>query len=245
MSQLESSIDEKDSELLAVRKEKEMLVKRMKLQTDKAEKGLAALEEEKKRLEQEILEEKEARVKLEAENKELGKTKNKTNSQIEEGADPEERSGVKVELEEEEILGKASKRAQEAATTLPKTGKTENVNLQKSRPQKRKASETGANLLISQKKQHKMFLAMIECGLSQLIEDEDTPVTMLGSLKSLKHYTTFSSEEKDTSSKRKKRKFPKIEELKQEDQEYFEQDQIKSEPVLDQDDQGTSSETQS
>ena len=97
----------------------------------------------------------------------------------------------------------------------------------KSRPPKRQASE---NLLVSQRKSHEMFCRIIERGLSQLIEDEDTPATMLGSLRALKQYTTSSSEytEPPQAKRTKSQNKPKVQK-----QEYFEYNEIKHEPVED------------
>ena len=100
---------------------------------------------------------------------------------------------------EEENVGISSKGAEEAGT-VEKGVNGKMTNLQRPRPLKRKASDTGENLLVSQQKKHKMFLTMIGCGLSQLIQDEDTPARMLGPLEALKHNTTFSSEDEDVPS---------------------------------------------
>ena len=45
------------------------------------------------------------------------------------------------------------------------------------------------NLKVSQKrmKQHSLFCTLIETGLSQLVNDEDPPVAIVGSLKARKH----------------------------------------------------------
>ena len=82
---------------------------------------------------------------------------------------------------------------------------------------------TSENLLISQQKQQKMFLTMIDSGLSQLIQDEETPETMRGPLKVLKHYTKF--EDKDATPPKK------IIKVEKQDQEYFEYDDTKKEPM--------------
>ena len=74
-----------------------------------------------------------------------------------------------------------------------------------------------------------MFRTIIKSGLSQLIEDEDTPVTMLGSLRVLKQYTTSSSEDIENPVQRKRTKLPNILKEMKQDQEYFEHDEIKSE----------------
>ena len=100
---------------------------------------------------------------------------------------------------EEENVGIASKGAEEAGT-VEKGVNGKMTNLQRPRPLKRKASDTGENLLVSQQKKHKMFLTMIGCGLSQLIQDEDTPARMLGPLEALKHNTTLSYEDEDVPS---------------------------------------------
>ena len=71
---------------------------------------------------------------------------------------------------------------------------------------------------------------MIGCGLSRLGQDEETPLTMLGSLKALKHYTKFSSEEKDKTPQKKRRTLPKNFKVEKQDQEYFQSDKIKREP---------------
>ena len=102
--------------------------------------------------------------------------------------------------------------------------------LQRSRlPQKRAAPETTDSDLTFQLRQHKMFLTMIESGLSQLISDEETPETMVGSLTALKHYTTFPTENSQPPNKRIKPSagIPKVE---KQEEEYFEQDTIKIEP---------------
>ena len=108
--------------------------------------------------------------------------------------------------------GKASKPAAEGAGTSVQKGEDgENLeNLQ--RPQKRRAaSETRENLLISHQKQHKMSLTIIESGLSH-------------SLEALKQYIASSAEDKDPQPPTEK--IPKVEK-----QEYFEDNQIKREPV--------------
>ena len=74
-----------------------------------------------------------------------------------------------------------------------------------------------------------MFRTIIESGLSQLIQDEDTPVTMLGSLKALKHFTTSSSVDCDVQPQRKRKKHRKIQKLVK--QKYLEYDEMKQEPV--------------
>ena len=132
---------------------------------------------------------------------------------------------------EEENVGTASKGAEGAGTSVEKGVNGKMTNLQRSRPLKRKASETGSSLLISQQKKHKILFKMIESGLSQLIQDEDTPVTMLGPLKALKHNTTFSSEDEDAPSQRKTRKLPKIQKALKQKEEYFEHDEMKREPM--------------
>ena len=97
-------------------------------------------------------------------------------------------------------------------------------------PQKRPAPETADNVLTFQLRQHKMFLTMIESGLSQLICDKETPESMLGSLSALKHYTTFPTDSMQPLNKRIKTSgIPKVE--KQEEEEYFEEDTIKIEPM--------------
>ena len=97
-------------------------------------------------------------------------------------------------------------------------------------PQKRPAPESADNALTFQLRQHKMFLTMIESGLSQLIRDEETPESMLGSLSALKHYTTFPIDSMQPLNKRIKTSgIPKVE--KQEEEEYFEDDTIKIEPM--------------
>ena len=148
---------------------------------------------------------------------------NTSSSQIEEDTVVAEDSDENVELDQGN-LGIASKGAEEV---VHKEGKG---SFQKSRSQKRKTSERREDLLISQQKQQEMLLTTIGCGLSQLIEDEETPATMLGSLKALKHFTTFSTEEKVLVScaPQKKRKIPEVE---KQDQEYFEYDEIKMEPM--------------
>ena len=161
---------------------------------------------------------KKARKKSDGENMELQEATNKTNtsnSQIEEDVVVEEGSEDNVESEQGNL------------------GTGEQDNIQKSGAQKRKASERRDNLLISQQKQQEMLLTTIGCGLSHMIEDEDTPARMLGSLKALKHYTTFSSgsEDKDAPPKKKRKKLQKIPKVEKQDQEYFEYDEIKMEPV--------------
>ena len=97
-------------------------------------------------------------------------------------------------------------------------------------PQKRPAPESADNALTFQLRQHKMFLTMIESGLSQLICDKETPESMLGSLSALKHYTTFPIDSMQPLNKRIKTSgIPKVE--KQEEEEYFEEDTIKIEPM--------------
>ena len=97
-------------------------------------------------------------------------------------------------------------------------------------PQKRPAPESADNVLTFQLRQHKMFLTMIESGLSQLICDKETPESMLGSLSALKHYTTFPTDSMQPLNKRIKTSgIPKVE--KQEEEEYFEEDTIKIEPM--------------
>ena len=75
------------------------------------------------------------------------------------------------------------------------------------------------NLLICYQKKHKISLTIIESGLSQLIEDDDTPVTMVGALKALKQYTKSTAEDKDLqpTGQKFREKIPKVEK-----QEYFE-----------------------
>ena len=127
---------------------------------------------------------------------------NTSSSQLEEDTLVAEDS-ENVELEQGS-LEIASKGAEEA---VHKEGKG---IFQKSRSQKRKTSERREDLLISQQKQQEMLLTTIGCGLSRLIEDEETPATMLGSLKALKHFTTFSTEDKVLvpCAPQKKRKIP-------------------------------------
>ena len=110
----------------------------------------------------------------------------------------------------------------EADSPFQKFVKGRNGNLRKSRPQKRKTSE-------EQQQQQEMFLTMVGFGLSQLIEDEETPVTMLGSLKALKHYTTFTAKDEDKQSQQKRKKLQKIQKVVKE--EYFEFNEVKNEPV--------------
>ena len=74
-----------------------------------------------------------------------------------------------------------------------------------------------------------MSLNMIGYGLSQLIEDEETPARMLGPLEALKQNTTFAAELKDTPPQKKQKKLPKIK--KEEKQEYFEPIEMKRDPV--------------
>ena len=131
---------------------------------------------------------------------------------------------------EEDNVGIASKEAEEAGT-VEKGVNGKMTNLQRPRPLKRKASDTGENLLVSQQKKHKMFLTMIGCGLSKLIEDEDTPERMLGPLEALKHNTTFSSEDEDVLSQKKRRKLPNIQKALKQNEEYFEHDEMKREPM--------------
>ena len=167
--------------------------------------------------------------KLDAENMEQQKATDKTStpsSQIEEDVIAQEDSEDNVELEQEN-LGIASKRTEEAGTSMEEG---EKVNLPKSRPQKRKTSATRENVWISQQKEQEMFLTMIGCGLSQLIQDEETPLTMLGSLKALKHYTKFSSDEKDMTPQKKRKKVQQILKVEKQEQEHFEYDEIKGEP---------------
>ena len=148
---------------------------------------------------------------------------NTSSSQLEEDTLVAEDSDENIELDQGN-LGIASKGAEEA---VHKEGKG---IFQKSRSQKRKTSERREDLLISQQKQQEMLLTTIGCGLSQLIEDEETPATMLGSLKALKHFTTFSTEDKVLvpCAPQKKRKIPEVE---KQDQEYFEYNEMKMEPM--------------
>ena len=148
---------------------------------------------------------------------------NTSSSQLEEDTVVAQDSKENVELEQGS-LEIASKGAEEA---VHKEGKG---SFQKSRSQKRKTSERREDLLISQQKQQDMLLTTIGCGLSQLIEDEETPATMLGSLKALKHFTTFSTEDKVLvpCAPQKKRKIPEVE---KQDQEYFEYNEMKMEPM--------------
>ena len=155
-----------------------------------------------------------------AENMELQGAMKKTNisnSQSEEDAVVEEYSGDNAELEQGN-LEITSKGPEEAVSPRGEKG-----NFQKSGPQKRKASERKENILISHQKQHQMLLTTIGCGLSQLIEDEETPETMRGPLKVLKHYTKF--EDKDAAPPKK------IIKVEKQDQEYFEYDDTKREPM--------------
>merc|ERR1719430_1293320 len=133
------------------------------------------------------------------------KKTNISNSQSEEDAVAEEYSGDNAELEQGN-LGITSKGPEEAVSPRGEKG-----NFQKSGPQERKASERKENILISQQKQQQMLLTTIGCGLSQLIEDEETPATMLGSLKALKHYTTCPAKDKDAPPKKRLKKIPKVE----------------------------------
>ena len=66
-----------------------------------------------------------------------------------------------------------------------------------------------------------MSMSINQNGLSQLIEDEDTPVTMLGAMKALEQFTTSSAEYTTLQPARKRQKF----------QEYFEYYDVKREPV--------------
>ena len=172
---------------------------------------------------------------LKEENKELRKAKDTTSAsssalQVEETENVVKKEDGFVAVEDpqelqQKNLEKTSKGSEEAGTSVQKS-----VDLRKSMPQKRTSSETKENVLVSMRKEHEMFRTIIESGLSQLIQDEDTPVTMLGSLKALKHYTTSSSVDCDMQPQRKKRKkHPKIQKVVK--QEYFEYDEIKREPV--------------
>ena len=153
--------------------------------------------------------------KLKEENKELKKDETSSSSQIllSEYTETNEEGVNAEEISEEEAV--EPQRGEEVS----------NENLCKSRPRKRQASE---NLLVSQRKSHEMFCKIIESGLSQLIEDEDTPATMLGSLRALKQYTTSSSEDAEPpqAKRMKLQNIPKVQK-----QEYFEYDEIKREPV--------------
>ena len=153
--------------------------------------------------------------KLKEENKELKKDETSSSSQIllSEYTETNEEGVNAEEISEEEAV--EPQRGEEVS----------NENLCKSRPRKRQASE---NLLVSQRKSHEMFCKIIESGLSQLIEDEDTPTTMLGSLRALKQYTTSSSEDAEPpqAKRMKLQNIPKVQK-----QEYFEYDEIKREPV--------------
>merc|ERR1719350_446473 len=73
---------------------------------------------------------------------------------------------------------------------------------------------------------------MIGFGLTQLIEDEETPETMLGSLKALKHYTRFPAEDKGAPPHKKRRKLQKMQkvEIIDEPVEYENGDQASEQP---------------
>ena len=154
--------------------------------------------------------------KLKEENKELKKDETSSSSQI-------LLSEYYTETNEEGV--NAEEISEEEAVEPQRGEEVRNENLCKSRPRKRQASE---NLLVSQRKNHEMFCKIIESGLSQLIEDEDTPTTMLGSLRALKQYTTSSSEDAEPpqAKRMKLQNIPKVQK-----QEYFEYDEIKREPV--------------
>ena len=151
------------------------------------------------------------------ENKELKNAKNKTNSSS------QRLQSESTETNEDEINMEDISEVE--AVELHQDEEVE--CLCKSRPRKRQASE---NLLVSQRKSHEMFCRIIERGLSQLIEDEDTPATMLGSLRALKQYTTSSFEDTEPSQAKRTKSQNK---LKVQKQEYFEYDEIKHEPVED------------
>ena len=138
--------------------------------------------------------------------------------------DPKENVELKQENLERTLTG--SEDAGPAGTSVQKSTDGKNENLRNPMPQKRRSSDTKDNILASIRKEHEMFRTIIESGLSQLIQDEDTPVTMLGSLKALKNYTTSSS----MKPQRKRRKHTKIQKVLKQDPEYFEHDAIKKEP---------------
>ena len=221
---LEEQLKKLETEAVKLKADNEELQKvgqKLIEQKDKAEKRMAMLEEERNQVEEGNLEEenlKEESARKSRETLELQKAKDKTTQ-----------SNLQIEVQVEN-LDIASKRAEGAATSEEKEENGDNSNLQNPRQRKRRASERREDLLISQQKQHKMSLKIVESGLSQLIEDEDTPMTMLGSLKALKDCTRFLAEDKDLQPQRKRNKLLKIK--KEPKQEYFEcNNETKSEPV--------------
>ena len=74
--------------------------------------------------------------------------------------------------------------------------------------------------LKSELKQHTVNLAMIKCGVNQLVNDPTTPLSMIHSLKLLRHSSMFSLAETKEEPKEKRLKLE--ENVKEEYQEYFE-----------------------
>ena len=77
--------------------------------------------------------------------------------------------------------------------------------------------------LKSELKQHTTNLAMIKCGVNQLVNDPTTPSSVIRSLMLLKHSLTFSLEDTKEGPEEKKVKL----EVKEEYQEYFEHAHVK------------------
>ena len=226
---LEEQLKKLETEAVKLKADNEELQKvgqKLIEQKDKAEKRMAMLEEERNQVEEGNLEE----GNLEEQNlREESSRKSRETLELQKAKDKTTQSNLQIEVQVEN-LDIASKRAEGAATSEEKEENGDNSNLQNPRQRKRRASERREDLLISQQKQHKMSLKIVESGLSQLIEDEDTPMTMLGSLKALKDCTRFLAEDKDLQPQRKRNKLLKIK--KEPKQEYFEcNNETKSEPV--------------
>jgi len=79
--------------------------------------------------------------------------------------------------------------------------------------------------LKSELKQHTTNLAMIKCGVNQLVNDPTTPSSVIRSLMLLKHSSTFSLEDTKEGPEEKKVKLEL--EVKEEYQEYFEHAHVK------------------
>ena len=224
------------------------LVQVQKLESDLIAADISHME--KKRLEEQVKEnffgkslEKERHVAVTgAVQQEESRAKVKTEEMVEDDNEviAAERPGDGAELGIENTLPEKIKDTSNTVTEAvreickPEEGASgqqgEPERLQRSRlPQKRAAPETTDSDLTFQLRQHKMFLTMIESGLSQLIGDEETPETMVGSLTALKHYTTFPIDNMQPPNKRIKPSagIPKVE---KQEEEYFEQDTIKIEP---------------
>ena len=85
--------------------------------------------------------------------------------------------------------------------------------------------------LTSQLNQHEISLTMIRCGISKLLQDGKTPITMSGPLKALKHCATFSCEDEKYVETPTKRCKVGTETKQEPKEEYFEYEvDIKREP---------------